>query len=68
MSGRGDNNKKGSSGQGASNQSNQPFVSDGEDHPKSNHQKRAVKGKASKPQEKSGDQSSDRNEPVKNKK
>jgi hypothetical protein len=37
MSGRGDNNKQGSAGRGASNQSNQPFIADGEKQPRSNH-------------------------------
>ncbi len=39
MSGRGDNNKHGSSGQGASNQSNEGFIADDEKQPKSNHNK-----------------------------
>jgi len=39
MSGRGDNNKHGTSGQGSSNQSNQPFVADNEKQKKSNHAK-----------------------------
>lgn len=39
MSGRGDNNKHGSAGRGASNQSNQPFVTDGENEPRSNANK-----------------------------
>ena len=37
MSGRGDNNKRGSAGRGASNQSSQPFVAYGEKQPRSNH-------------------------------
>ncbi len=40
MPGRGDNNKSGSAGRGASNQSNQPFVADSEKEPKSNHGKK----------------------------
>lgn len=40
MPGRGDNNKHGSSGRGASNQSNQPFVTGAENQTKSNHNKR----------------------------
>lgn len=39
MAGRGDNNKNGTSGQGAGNQSNQAFVADNENQPKSNHRK-----------------------------
>ncbi len=58
MSGRGDNNKAGSAGRGASNQSSQGF---GEaSQAKSN--KSEQKGKASRPQEKSRDQSSQRNQ------
>lgn len=37
MPGRGDNNKHGSAGRGASNQSNQPFVAYNERQPASNH-------------------------------
>jgi hypothetical protein len=37
MPGRGDNNKHGSAGRGASNQSNQPFVTSDREHPASNH-------------------------------
>lgn len=40
MSGRGDNNKRGSAGRGAGNQSNQPFIVDGEKQPRSNHTKK----------------------------
>lgn len=40
MAGRGFNNKHGSAGRGASNQSNQPFISDGLPQPKSNHNRR----------------------------
>ena len=40
MPGRGFNNKHGSAGRGASNQSNQPFVSTGEREPASNHRRR----------------------------
>ena len=61
MSGRGDNNKHGTSGQGSSNQSNQPFVADNEKQKKSKHAKDATGGKPSTPQEKSEDQSSNRN-------
>jgi len=61
MSGRGDKNKHGTSGQGASNQSNQPFVADNENQEKSNHSKHHTGGKPSESQEKSVDQSADRN-------
>ena len=40
MSGRGDNNKHGSAGRGASNQSNQPFAADAEKQHRSNHNTR----------------------------
>ncbi|HUQ96202.1 MAG TPA: hypothetical protein VM010_00950 [Chitinophagaceae bacterium] len=63
MSGRGDNNKSGSAGQGASNQSNQGFNETGQER-KSNHNKNAEGGKASTPQKKEPDQSSDRNHSV----
>jgi len=59
MSGRGDNNKKGSSGRGASNQSNQGF--DQASHAgKSNHGTKTG-GQRSEPQKKQQDQSSNRN-------
>jgi hypothetical protein len=61
MSGRGDNNKHGSSGRGSSNQSNQPFVADNEKQKKSNHAKGQTGGKPSTQQGKTKDQSSDRN-------
>ena len=60
MSGRGDNNKKGTSGQGASNQSNQAIGSK-EKHPKSNHGKQTGEG-ASEEQPKTHDQDANRNE------
>jgi hypothetical protein len=60
MSGRGDNNKRGSSGRGASNQSNQPF-DNASAQKKSNHNKHAEGGKPSEPQPKTKDQSADRN-------
>lgn len=63
MSGRGDNNKKGSAGRGASNQSNQGFNETGHEE-KSNHNKHAEGGKPSEPQKKEPDQSSDRNRSV----
>jgi len=59
MSGRGDNNKKGSSGRGASNQSNQPFAGEEKVH-KSNHGKQTG-GKRSEPQPSQQDQDSNRN-------
>jgi hypothetical protein len=40
MPGRGDNNKHGSAGRGASNQSNQPLVTSDRNHPASNHNRR----------------------------
>ena len=58
MSGRGDNNKRGSAGRGASNQSNQPFGQSA-DRGKSNHSKQAS-GKPSQPQKKTKDQSANR--------
>jgi len=57
MSGRGDNNKKGSSGRGSSNQSNQGF--DGK-QPKSSHGKQTG-GSPSTPQAKDEEQDSNRN-------
>lgn len=62
MSGRGDNNKKGSAGRGNSNQSNQGFKD--ANAGKSNHNKHAEGGKPSKPQGKEPDQSSDRNRSI----
>jgi hypothetical protein len=59
MSGRGDNNKKGSSGQGSSNQSNQAFGSS-DQRGKSNHGEKTG-GKPSEPQQKKEDQSANRN-------
>ena len=67
MSGRGDNNKHGSSGQGASNQSNEGFIADDEAQPKSNHTKKPTGGAPSVPQEKSADPSSNRNDALVNK-
>lgn len=61
MSGSGDNNKNGSSGRGAGNQSNQPLGS--EARVKSNHRKETG-GKRSQPDQRSKDQSSDRNRSV----
>ncbi len=59
MSGRGDNNKKGSSGRGASNQSNQAFGSS-DQKGKSNHGQQTG-GQRSTAQPKKADQSSNRN-------
>ena len=59
MSGRGDNNKKGSSGRGSSNQSNQGFGSS-DQKGKSNHGDQTG-GRASERQPKKEDQSSNRN-------
>jgi hypothetical protein len=59
MSGRGDNNKKGSSGRGANNQSNQAFVPDGEKEPKSDHGKQTG-GTPSKKQEATQSQDANR--------
>ena len=61
MSGRGDNNKHGSAGRGASNQSNEPFIADNEKQKKSNHNKNSTGGKASKSQPKQQAQSANRN-------
>lgn len=60
MSGRGDNNKSGSAGRGASNQSNQPFGASN-DKGKSNSKKNAAEGKPSQSQERQQDQSANRN-------
>lgn len=59
MSGRGDNNKKGSAGRGASNQSNQAFGQSA-NRGKSNHGEQTG-GQRSEPQRKQQDQSSNRN-------
>jgi len=63
MSGRGDNNKAGSSGRGASNQSNQGF-GQADKKGKSYHGDQTG-GKPSVPEKKKTDQSSNRNESVK---
>jgi hypothetical protein len=62
MSGRGDNNKKGSSGRGSSNQSNQAFGSS-DQKGKSNHGEQTG-GRASEKQPKKQDQSANRNQGV----
>lgn len=59
MSGRGDNNKHGSAGRGASNQSNQPFIGQDKEQ-KSNHGKQTG-GQPSQPEEKTHAQSANRN-------
>jgi hypothetical protein len=59
MSGRGDNNKHGGSGRGASNQSNQAFIADGKNQPKSNHGDQTG-GKPSRPKPKKEDASANR--------
>jgi hypothetical protein len=66
MSGRGDNNKHGTSGQGSSNQSNEPFIADNEKQKKSNHTKNQTGRSHSEQQEKTRDQSSNRNVSVDN--
>lgn len=58
MSGRGDNNKAGSSGQGNSNQSNQGFPD--ADHGKSNHNRQQTGGQRSEPQPHSADSDANR--------
>ncbi|ANE49501.1 hypothetical protein [Flavisolibacter tropicus] len=60
MPGRGDNNKKGSSGRGSSNQSNQPFVGQ-EKVQKSNHGREQTGGQRSQPATRQQDQDSNRN-------
>jgi len=62
MSGRGDNNKHGSAGRGASNQSNQAFGSS-DQKGKSNHGEQTG-GKRSEPEEKTQDQSANRNQRI----
>lgn len=66
MSGRGDNNKKGSAGRGNSNQSSQGFKD--ANAGKSNHNKNPEDRNPSKQQPKESDQSSDRNRSVDNEK
>lgn len=62
MSGRGDNNKHGSAGRGSSNQSNQGFIADDQNQPKSNHSKKHTGGKRSEDQPKVKDKDSNRNQ------
>lgn len=59
MPGRGDNNKKGSSGRGAANQSNQPFV--GEEKVQKSYHGKQTGGQRSQPQSNQQDQDSNRN-------
>jgi len=59
MSGRGDNNKHGTSGQGASNQSNQPFI--GTENEKKSYHGKHTGGQPSQPDPKSKSQSANRN-------
>jgi hypothetical protein len=58
MPGRGDNNKNGSSGRGASNQSNQPFGQTGDKRKTDSGEQTG--GKRSKPQQQEKDQSANR--------
>ncbi len=67
MPGRGDNNKHGSAGRGSSNQSNQPFVSDDEVQPKSNHGKVKTGTKPSVPSPRTANQDDNRNQSLKEK-
>jgi len=64
MPGRGDNNKSGSAGRGASNQSNQPFVAAPGNEPKSNHGKKTG-GSRSEKMNKTKAQSANRNSSTK---
>ena len=66
MSGRGDNNKHGTSGEGSSNQSNQPFVADDAKQKKTNHAKKHKGGQPSQQKEKTQEQFSNRNMSVDN--
>ena len=59
MSGRGDKNKHGSSGQGMTNQSNQPFR-ETDSQQKANHG-RQTGGQQSEPQKKQADRDANRN-------
>jgi len=65
MSGRGDNNKHGSAGRGASNQSNQPF-GEAAERGKSYHGEQTG-GKRSVPEHKERNQSSNRNQSIERK-
>lgn len=59
MSGRGDNNKHGTSGRGAGNQSNQPFIE--KDKERKSYHGQQTGGQPSQPQEKTHAQSANRN-------
>jgi hypothetical protein len=61
MAGRGDNNKKHTSGRGSSNQSNQPFVNTAANESASNHAKRVTGGHPSIPQDRTRSIDADRN-------
>jgi len=65
MSGRGDNNKHGSAGRGASNQSNQPFAGDGQAQQKSNHGRHETGTRPSEPSPPTADQDANRNQSLK---
>jgi len=65
MAGRGDNNKHGTSGQGSSNQSNQPFITGSDKEPKSNHGKKQTGGKPSVAENKKASQDANRDHSVK---
>ena len=67
MPGRGDNNKHGSAGRGASNQSNQGMNEEVK-HQKSHHNKNAEEGQASEPSPRTADSDSNRNQPLKDSK
>lgn len=68
MSGRGDKNKRGTSGQGSSNQSNQGFAGDGASQRKSNHSKVETGGKPSDPSPRTADPDAHRDLPMKERK
>lgn len=61
MAGRGDNNKRHTSGRGSSNQSNQPFVNTTGSESASNHSKRHTGGTPSVPQDRTRTTDADRN-------
>jgi len=61
---RGDKNKRGTSGRGSSNQSNQGFIRGGK-HPKSDHNKKQTGGWPSEPQERRTTSDADRNRSIK---
>lgn len=65
MSGRGDNNKHGSAGRGASNQSNQGFNGSEDGNKKSNHSRNETGTQPSTPSPKTADQDANRNQALK---